>query len=222
MDGNGKIVTEFVIVRHGESEANRQGIFQGWYDSPLDDNGRRQAALAAEYLKGRKFDAVYCSDLLRARETLQIILKFHPDSCEPVFTEKLREWHLGVLEGRLQKDLLKEHSALMSAFLREDGDPQAPEGESRSQFQQRVSELFLEAAKAHPGGTILVCTHGGVFQRVFRMAAGVVSPGNLAPLPVNASVSTVRYLNEWNSWQLMSWNIHEHLNGLEIRRTLMY
>ena len=63
--------TCFILLRHGETEANKAGILQGWYESPLDENGIRQVECAAEYLKERHIDAIYCSDLQRAIQTAE-------------------------------------------------------------------------------------------------------------------------------------------------------
>ncbi|MCA9644705.1 MAG: histidine phosphatase family protein, partial [Myxococcales bacterium] len=66
---------DILFVRHGESEANAQGIMQGSLDSPLSERGREQAAVLGEWLKARglEFEAAYCSPLSRAKETAHIL-----------------------------------------------------------------------------------------------------------------------------------------------------
>ena len=71
-------VCKFVVVRHGETMANRTGLLQGQTECPLNDNGRAQAAAAGERLKDMHFDAAYASTLSRAWETAEIITAHHP------------------------------------------------------------------------------------------------------------------------------------------------
>lgn len=213
--------TDFCLVRHGETVGNRQGILQGWYDSPLNENGIRQAQAVAAYLQDRHFGAAYSSDSKRAMQTLVRVAERHSGLSVTAVPE-LREWHLGELEGRPQKELFKEYSTIISAFRHETGNIQAPGGENRMEFQTRVETFLLAVARKHPGKTILIGTHGGTLQRIFRMATGVLDDGNIIPLPANASVSTVRFYNVSGEWELCSWNICEHLRGLDTCQTLLY
>ena len=118
-------VCKFVVVRHGETMANRTGLLQGQTECPLNDNGRAQAAAAGERLKDMHFDAAYASTLSRAWETAEIITAHHP-GIELQKAEALREWFLGDLENRYQPELLKLYPEEMSAFRREHPDIAIP------------------------------------------------------------------------------------------------
>lgn len=217
---NAPAPTRFLIVRHGETDANRAGLLQGWFDCPLNDLGRRQAACAADYLQDKHLDAVYTSDLRRASETADIIVARHPGLTVTADTA-LREWHCGVYEGLPQRDFITKYPDVVKAFIYETASPVMPEGETREEFQARVEKFFLTTAQKHAGQTVLISTHGGTIQRIFRMAAGIISPHNRLPLPDNASVSSIRYLPDIGGWVLDEWNIHEHLNGLDIHQTMV-
>lgn len=211
----------FVIVRHGETDANRTGLLQGQSNCPLNDNGRRQAAAAAERLAGEHFDLAYSSDLVRAFETAGIVARAHAGLAVcPV--KDLREWFLGDMEDRPQKELLKLYPEEMAAFRREACEVRIPGGESLTEFQARVSNFLTALADKNPGKRILLVTHGGVLQRIFRMAVGMTAPGNFLSLTVNASISTVRRDIGAGAWQLVTWNSADHLRGLDMHDTLVY
>ena len=214
-------VCKFVVVRHGETMANRTGLLQGQTECPLNENGRAQAAAAAERLKNMRVDAAYASTLARAWETAEIITAHHP-GVELQKADALREWHLGDLENRYQPELLKLYPEEMSAFRREHPDIAIPNGESLLDVQNRVSAFLEELADNNPGKTILLVTHGGILQRIFRMAAGITAPENYVSLTMNASISTVWRHVEDKAWQLVSWNSTDHLESLPKHETLVY
>ena len=214
-------VCKFVLVRHGETMANRTGLLQGQTECPLNENGRAQAAASAERLSKMHFDAAYASTLSRAWETAQIIVSRHP-GLELQEAPALREWHLGDLENRMQPELLKLYPEEMASFRRECMDIRIPNGESLADVQRRVSSFLEKLADASAGKTILLVTHGGILQRVFRMAVGVTAPENYVSLTMNTSVSIVLRHVEDKAWQLVSWNSTDHLQNLPTHETLSY
>ena len=214
-----EVTTKFILVRHGETNYNSKLILQGWQDSQLNENGIAQAKAVAEYLKDRKFDAAYSSVSSRAADTAREVLKYHPE-IELTLTGDLRECHLGEFEGRYQPDVLKEHPEIINAFRQEELEPIIKDGETRQEFQQRVSGFFAAILPKHPDQTVLISAHGGVMQRIFCMAAGIPSLGNLLPMTANASVSSIVYFHRSGKWQLDTWNYHDHLQGLSIKPAL--
>ncbi|MBR2426048.1 MAG: histidine phosphatase family protein [Lentisphaeria bacterium] len=207
--------TKFIIVRHGETIANRDHILQGWMESPLTENGIQQAKRVAMYLKNATFSVAYTSDLSRAVNTIQEILKFHPDI--PLHLEPaLREWNLGILQGQYNDVLWEKYPDMMCAFRNEHCSPDIPGGEKRSEFQQRITDIFRTLAERHPGETVLICTHGGALQRIFRMVTGLLDINNVLPASTNTSVSEIQYLHDKHKWQLLCWNKADHLTGLKL------
>ncbi len=144
------------MVRHGESEHNREGLVQGQKDSKLTGQGRKQAELLAERLENNEFEAVYSSDLQRARETADI-LALHHDT-EIVETEKLRERNYGDLEGEsfeVWRDLDTE----------DHHDWKTAGGESLREHKERSME-FLNMLMVENMGKALLVAHGGTIAAV--------------------------------------------------------
>lgn len=204
-------ICEIVAVRHGQTEANRTGILQGQLDVALDELGIRQAEAAAERLKAWQFDAVFSSDLSRAMKTAQSIVKFHPHlNITP--TSALREWNLGDLQGKKLEYLRRTQPDLMKIF-RDEVDRSIPNGESAQEFQTRVTDFITQTARQNSARRILLVTHGGVIQRIFRCVAGAIASGNFKPFCANTSLSIFRY-RDGENWQLVTWNDTAHLEKL--------
>ena len=91
------MVTDFTLVRHGETSYNKEKIVQGWSQVPLNETGIQQAKATAAVLKDESFDEIWYSDLKRTAMTMEEIRKYHP--AVPAFPYPgIREWHLGFLE----------------------------------------------------------------------------------------------------------------------------
>jgi broad specificity phosphatase PhoE len=151
-------VTSLLLVRHGETDWNAEGRLQGHTDTPLNDYGRRQAAALAETLAGDGIDALYASDLARARETAEIlgarlglVVELDPD---------LREKDWGTWEGLTPM----EREAV--EFV----------GESTDEHRERTLRALRAIAERHPEQSVLVVTHGGSVRRVQALVLGFALP----------------------------------------------
>ena len=154
-------------------------------------------------------------------DTVREILKHHPDV--PLTPEKsLREWTLGILQGQKNAVLHEKYPELMNAFRNEHCSPDIPGGEKRSDFQARINTIFKDLAEKHPGETILICTHGGALQRIFRMVTGLLDESNILPASSNASISMIEFQHEVQKWRLLNWNITDHLNGLHLNELFVH
>ncbi len=141
-------MTTLLLVRHGETDWNAGRRWQGHTDVPLNDRGRAQAAALAEELAADPPQAIYTSDLSRARDTAEIVAA---RLGVPVIVEpRLREIDVGSREGLTAEEV---------------GD-RAWDGEPHSDHGARVLAAVREAAEAHPGGRILLVAHGGSLRRV--------------------------------------------------------
>jgi|SRR5581483_8635968 len=152
-------MTELLLVRHGETDWNADGRLQGHTDRPLSDYGRRQARqLAEELAAGAQLDAIYASDLVRARETAEIVAERLglPVDLDP----DLREKNWGNWEGltAVERDRVE--------FV----------GESTEDHQERMLRALHRIAGRHPGGRVLVVTHGGSMRRVQTATLGFALP----------------------------------------------
>lgn len=144
-------MTTLVLVRHGETDWNLHRRVQGHSDPPLNDTGRAQARALAEALAGEQIDAIYSSDLRRAHETARIVAERR--GLEVTAVRGLRERNFGSWEGLTDGEVLERFP---SAAYGPWGD-----GETREEMCARVTEALRAIAEAHPGGTVLVVTHGG-------------------------------------------------------------
>ncbi|MBV8480005.1 MAG: histidine phosphatase family protein [Actinobacteria bacterium] len=142
-------MTTLLLVRHGETDWNAERRWQGHADVPLNARGREQADALAEQLAAETIDAIYSSDLSRARDTALAVasrLKL------PVVVDHdLREVDVGAIEG-----LTAEEARAFEGW----------QGEPIDQHAERVLRAVHRIADAHPGGRVLVVTHGGSMRRV--------------------------------------------------------
>jgi len=144
-------VTTVLLARHGETDWNRDGRWQGWADPSLNDTGRAQAHALGEQLRGVPFDAVYSSDLARARETAEIVAAPHG---VPVVTDPgLREIDIGSWSGLTRPEIDERFPS-----------GKRPDGETRDEHAARVLEAVERIARANPGRRILLVTHGGTMR----------------------------------------------------------
>ena len=140
------------FVRHAEVIEEYLGKYNGHIDIPLSQNGHKQAQELAEKLKEQNYDLVYCSDLLRAKETLS---HFNID-CEVIYSQELREKSWGVHEG-------KSYYEIAATGLKYEGFEQwisELDGESVEEFQNRVNSAYKKILKSD-AEKILVMTHSG-------------------------------------------------------------
>ena len=212
------MITEFIAVRHGETDANLNGVLQGQSDTLLNELGLKQAKSVAERLKSEHIDLVYSSDLSRALRTAELIAEPHRQQVMKLHA--LREWNLGALQGGKWAELRVKYPEVMNAFRDEIDEIQVPDGESRSVFYQRVADCLDEMSERFAGKRILLVTHGGVLKAIFHHIVGRVSKSARLPLTSNASVSNFRYVD--GAWQLVSWNDVYHLRSLGENESVIF
>lgn len=151
-------MTTLLLIRHGQTDWNLQGRYSGQSDIPLNQTGRDQACVTADALAQKPPDVIYSSDLLRARETAQLIAR----ACNlPVYTDaRLREIHQGVWEGMHFDDI---KSRFAERFSQRQADPlavAAPGGETVGQVRERVLAAVRDIVQRHPHGRVAVVAHG--------------------------------------------------------------
>lgn len=169
-----------LLARHGETEWNRVGRWQGHADPPLNETGRRQAAELADSLERDGIAAVYSSDLARAVETARTV----GERLDLAVTEDaaLREIDVGSWSGLTRAEVAQRFPEGYARWL--EGEI-GHDGESREHLTERVVAAALRIAEAHPGEKVLVVTHGGVIRALRRHAAGdpgavIVNGGTVA------------------------------------------
>jgi probable phosphoglycerate mutase len=203
------MLTELILVRHGETHWNREGRIQGHRDTPLSPLGRRQAEALAARLRAVEFSALYSSDLKRAAETAACIAAA---SGQGIQTDpRLRERNLGLFEGLTGA---QAEARYPDAYRRyREGDPaySIPDGESLEQRHERALDCLQEIARRHRGGRAVVVTHGGVLDSAFRHTLGLALGAPRRFSLLNASINRVAAADE--SWRLIAWGDTGHLLG---------
>ena len=162
-------MSTLVLVRHGESQWNLENRFTGWVDVPLTEKGRNEAKKAGEKLKGIKFDKAYTSVLMRANETLQIILKETGQEKIPVEKDQaLNERHYGDLQGLNKAETAKKFGDEQVHIWRRSYDIAPPNGESLKDTAARTLPYFekriIPDLKA--GKNIIVAAHGNSLRSI--------------------------------------------------------
>ena len=199
--------TEFIVVRHGETAWNAEGRIQGHLDSPLNEEGLAQALLLGDRLAREPFSQLYSSDLGRALQTAQPLAD---RSGRRVATEvRLRERHLGIFQGLTGVECERHSPEHYARFKSREPEHVIPGGESVRQVYERVSAVFGELERKHPGERVVVVTHGGVLDAVYRLASATPLQ-RPRDFPIfNASVNVVRY--EDGRWSMVRWGDISHL-----------
>jgi probable phosphoglycerate mutase len=165
--------TTILLVRHGETDWNRERRIQGQTDTPLNDLGREQARALAAELADERIDAVYASDLSRARETAEILAERL--DLPVVLDAALRERDFGNWEGQTVAELDRSWPG---AFARwhTGGEGEWQGGEGHAELAERVRGAVRRLAAAHPGDRILLVAHGGPMRILLMDAEGLPYP----------------------------------------------
>lgn len=156
---------ELYLIRHGQSTSNQEERIQGQQDVPLSDEGIRQSQRLTRRLRGMHFDAVYCSDLQRAKQTA---LCAYAES-ELILDARLREIHLGIFQGRLWQDLNAEERQQLSVFHSGPYNVKVPGGESNDDLQARALS-WLSCLPSQ--GRVIAFTHGGFIRSILQSIIG--------------------------------------------------
>lgn len=195
-----------ILVRHGETEYNAAGMFQGYSPVPLSPRGRQQVALVAERLISLQPCALYSSDIWRAQETAEMIsqrLALPVQLCEG-----LREWNVGTWVNQ-PANAFAAHLQAVGAHI----VTYVPEGgESQLQTQARMLACMQTLATQHAGETIVCVSHGKAIDMLARHVLGldVLQP----PAYHIANTSVTIFVCENGMWEIVTLNEVRHLEAL--------
>ena len=203
-------MTELLFIRHGETDWNVQQRFQGQIDVPLNAMGRAQAARLGQRLAPEMHDALFSSDLTRAQETAAPLAAAW--GRQPTLVPGLREQSFGVLEGLDVPTIKERHQDLWQEWLQHRGDFALPGGESLRQFHARVMDAVRTLATTAAGQRLVVVTHGGVLDMLWRTARGEPLDGLRQCEIPNTGINRLRWEND--SLHIDRWADDAHLSGL--------
>ncbi len=213
---------DILLIRHGETAWNRERRMQGHIDTPLNDEGLRQAQALGAALANDKPDAIYASDLLRARRTAQAVADAHRMTVE--LDPALRERCFGAFEGLLYEEITARYPQAFAAWQARDLHVRFPAGErdaeTLQEFHHRSVAALERIARRHPTGRIVVVTHGGVLDCVYRAATGMPVTASRDFETINAALNHLQWDGE--RFLIRQWADVSHLEsaGLdEIDRT---
>jgi 2,3-bisphosphoglycerate-dependent phosphoglycerate mutase len=201
--------TRIVVVRHGETEWNAEMRMQGQLDTELSARGRWQAARTGAALAGEGIEAIVASDLVRALDTARAIATVLG---LPIATDRgLRERSFGIFQGQTYAEIDARWPAEAARWRLHD-PAFAPEGgESLTAFSARAVAAASRVAERQRGRTLLIVSHGGVLDCLYRAAAGLDLAAPRSWQLGNASINRLLFTGE--RFTLVGWDDTAHLEG---------
>ena len=204
-------MTDFLFIRHGETDWNRQQRFQGQIDVPLNATGHEQARRLATRLADAPAHTLLASDLLRTRQTGEPLAASW--RLAPRLSAAFREQSFGVLEGLDVPTIRQQHPELWARWLEHQADFALPGGgESIRQFHARVITAVRQAAEDYAGQVVTVVTHGGVLDMLWRTANGLPLDGLRQCEIPNTGINRLRW--RAGTLEILAWADAGHLEGL--------
>jgi probable phosphoglycerate mutase len=211
-----------LLVRHGETEWNRQGKFQGQIDVPLNDHGRVQATKAREFLKTISLDFAFSSTMARPRETAEIILQDHPRISLQLL-DGLREISHGKWEGKFESEIDQDFPGELHRWRTIPAQVQMPEGENLQEVYQRSVgswQEILQTAQSQNLGIGLVVAHDATNKTLLCHILGLSLENFWNFRQGNGAVSVIDYpQGAHSSPVLQAMNITGHLSGGVLDKT---
>ena len=203
------MTTRLCIVRHGETAWNAEHRVQGQLDIPLNGVGLRQAEAVGKVLGAERFDVIYSSDLSRALQTAQPTASAL--GMKIISDRDLRERHYGIFERQTYAEVKLKHAAEYARFAARDPEFGFVSGESLKDFSTRSIAVVSRLAQRHEGQNVLVFTHGGVLDELYRHINGVpASAARDFGIP-NCGLNRVEFA--LSRWQIQAWADVAHLEN---------
>jgi len=200
--------TTIYLIRHGECAGNREGLFRGRYDFPLNEVGRDQAVSLAEELADVSFDAVYSSPLSRALQTAQALCQER--GIEPVAEEGFNNIYLGEWEGKPKTRIAEKYPAEFKLWRTEPEKLKMEGTETLAQVQKRAVQTLAVITEERMGQTFAVVTHRAVLKPLIAGLLGIPAPYFWKLHPETASYSIVEHTAE-RGFALSLFNQTRHL-----------
>jgi len=181
-----------VLLRHGQSQWNLENRFTGWVDVPLTEKGRAEARAAGEALQASGFDVAYTSQLVRAQETLELILASQRSRPPVIRDQALNERHYGDLQGLDKAATAQRYGEPQVKIWRRSYDVAPPNGESLEMTAKRTLPFFERAigVDLQRGKNVLVAAHGNSIRSIVMKLDGL-SPEQVVALELETGVPLV-------------------------------
>ena len=206
-------MTELYLIRHTQAEGNLYRMMQGHWDGNVTALGWREIEALAERFRDVRVDAVYSSDLYRARMTAGALTR--RDKLPLHLRQDLREIHMGRWEAQFFGNVWYEEPEATEAFLRDQDRWQVEGSETYAQVRLRAYAALLDIAKAHPGQTVAVVSHGVTIRCLLSAVTGIpLTETKKLPIGGNTAVSHLYY--EDGRFTVDYLNDDSHLQPLQI------
>jgi probable phosphoglycerate mutase len=209
-----EFTTDLILIRHGETAWNRELRFQGHADVPLNDIGHEQARRLGLRLAEEQVQHILSSDLMRAQQTAAPAAQ---QLSLPVVTSAgLREQFFGVVEGMRSDEIQSLHPRAWEEWLEFREDHAMPEGETAREFHTRIIAALGTIATEYRGRHLIVVTHGGVLDMVWRTARGLSLSGPRTSDIPNAGFNRIRIADPARpeAIEIVDWADTRHLADL--------
>jgi broad specificity phosphatase PhoE len=195
-----------LLVRHAETEWNRERRFQGWRDVPLSATGREQAESAARLLAATRIDAVWSSPLARARDTAAIIAAPHRLAVQE--SEAFREMGFGDWEGLTRDEVRERFPEAHRAWAEAPHEATWPGAETLAAVRARALAGLEALRAAHTGQTICLVSHG-ITGRLLILEALGLGPDRLWSFQLSSTgISELEFRDDWTTLHRMNSLIH--------------
>ena len=197
-----------ILVRHGESEGNQQGMIQGRLESPLTARGLRQCLALAAALSEFPVTQVYTSPALRAQNTAGVLAGHF--TCPITTDERLHERHFGLLQGLTLDEARRQYPAAMRQLSVGDPLPRIPQGESVAEVSHRLLDFFKTLPLSDADDAVAVVTHGAALEILLWQLKGAAPGEELSRYgQQNCSYSLLAVTA--SGIELQRWGIGTHL-----------
>jgi broad specificity phosphatase PhoE len=177
-------MTRLCLIRHGQTDWNLEGRYQGQSDVLLNEAGRLQARQLAERLVGQELLSIYSSDLRRARDTAMILAR---RLLLPVYVDtRLREINQGDWEGQKVEVIRARYTKLWEMRAEDPASVRPPGGETVEEVAIRVHQALDEISSNHPGVSVMIVSHGLALATALCAARGIPVGLAYSLIPENA------------------------------------
>lgn len=176
------------IIRHGETALNAKGVMQGWLDEPLNENGRALAQVTGREMRGIRFDGCISSPLLRARETVEIILQESGNDIPVETDERIKEINFGEMEGESARQMGEAGKLFLTDPFRYPG---FPGGEKIPDVCRRTQDFLKELIARDDGKTYLIGIHGCALRAMLNFLYDDPSDFWHGHVPYNCAVNII-------------------------------
>ncbi|MBL8144804.1 MAG: histidine phosphatase family protein [Anaerolineae bacterium] len=203
------MVKRVVFIRAGETDWNRLGRWQGWVASPLNAHGQRQAHKLAQFIRNLGLSALYSSDLVRARQTAELldeVLDF-----AVVYDERLRERNAGAWQGMTLQEMRDWYPDEFAGLTADPENFRVAGAESRADVRARMRAAFDAAVAADAGETIAIVSHTTAIKLLLDQ---IIPAAGVFDLDFgNTSVTTIHASQQ--GWEIVVAQDVSHLDGME-------